>query len=676
MKRLLLLAGVAIAGSASADLIYGQSTLVFPAGPGVPRAGTSYSPEISSDGRYISFITDRMDVRAYDEVDSFDVVRADAVGGAVKVVNRLANGTYYAPIPADGTFISNRGQFIAFTSSRVEVPGSPIDLRRSANRAKLDQKIVNQIPDRFATGLSNDGLSIVCNQTLGRTYDPSGSFEFNGGYTGQEQPSVYSSDTTVRLANVTFGNPPVTGIQAVNRSRRFWLFNTAGIGESFLPVWVSNDPSLSGPIEARFITNKQISPIDFDFDPDLYQVNTATGERRLIQLSGTSIRSVATSRNGRFTIVKYTNGMADLIDLPFDMYAQNPTRQVDLRNLRTLSKHISDDGRYIAGITEDGRLVRHDLMTNTSVETGVGPYPGPPKAPLYRHASSNSGTSIIFRAGSQFIAGQTSGVFIKNIATGMTRKLETSSEGSAVSDSGQAYVHVTGTGTTYRNDDLNLSISLPNTFGHVISNDGLIVMFRRTENLIDQVYVYDVLARHTRLVSRGVNGLALPEVIQEVRMSANGKTIAFISDTQALFNGPARPRLYVYDVSQDRLNTTTFSDEMGTKSSVLGISADGLKVIFRNRSRFEGVWRFYVPTGVYTALLRNISVPRDSKISPSGNLLFEVQQYGNRLIRLSDGRIEFLSTDDPFFVLPGDNRARIDTNGVLRDVNFTFPIAP
>jgi hypothetical protein len=57
-------------------------------------------------------------------------------------------------------------------------------------------------------------------------------------------------------------------------------------------------------------------------------------------------------------------------------------------------------------------------------------------------------------------------------------------------------------------------------------------------------------------------------------------------------------------------------------------------------------------------------------------LLFEVQQYGNRLIRLSDGRIEFLSTDDPFFVLPGDNRARIDTNGILRDVNFAFPIAP
>ncbi len=678
MKRLILLAGVAIAGSASADLIYGQSTLVFPAGPGVPKAGTSYSPEISSDGRYISFITDRMDVRAYDEVDSFDVVRADAVGGAVKVVNRLANGTNYIPEVADGTFISDRGQHIAFTSGRVTIPGSPTDFRRSANRAKLDQKIVNQIPNRFATGLSNNGLSLVYDQIFGQTYEPYSPIDFRGGYrsnTGYMYPSIYSSDATVRLANETFGNPEVTGIQAVTRTGRFWLFHTAGIAETFLPVWVSNDPGMSAPIEARFITNKQISPLDFDFGPDLYQVSTATGERRLIQLSGTNIRSVATSRNGRFTVVQYTNGMADIIDLPYNMYAPNPTRQIDLSNLRTISKHISEDGRYIAGITEDGRLVRHDITTNTGFETGVGPYPGPPKATVGRYVNSVSGTSIIFRAPDQFVPGETAGVFIKNTSTGLTRKLATNAEPLAVSDSGRAYV-LSGSSYTYRNDDLNLTVSLPNSRDHEISSDGLIVKYRQFVSSVNQVYVYDALARQSRLVTKNIRGVGSSNDVGQSRMSGNGKLIAFISNNADLFNGPTQNRLYVYDAALDRLTSPTFPGTLPFGSSVFGVSADGTKVIFQTYTTEDQIWRYYTVRNAFTLLLSNRGINSDALLSPSGNLLFDVDEYGNSITRLSDGREEMTASDYRLYVLPGDNRARIDTNGVLRDVNFTFPIAP
>ncbi len=679
MKRLLLLAGVAIAGSASADLIYGQSTLVFPAGPGVPKAGTSYSPEISSDGRYISFITDRMDVRAYDEVDSFDVVRADAVRGAVKVVNRLANGTYYIPEVADGTFISDRGQHIAFTSGRVIIPGSPTDFRRSANRAKLDQKIVNQVPNRFATGLSNDGLSLVYDQIFGQTFDPFSSFNFQGGYTsnsGYVQPSVYSSDASVRLANETFGFPAVTGIQAVTRSGRFWLFHTAGIAETFLPVWVSNDPGMSGPIEARFITNKQISPLDFDFEPDLYQVSTATGERRRIELWGSAIRSVATSRNGRFTVVQYTNGMAQIIDLPYFFYAPNPSRLIDLSSLSRISKHISDDGRYIAGITEDGRLIRHDLMTNVGAETGVGSYPAPPRATLLGYSYSKSGTSIAFTAPDNFVAGQTAGAFIKNTATGLTRKLSTALYPAAVSDSGQAYVLRDNTNATYRNEDLNLSISLPNSRDHQLSADGLIVMYRQFISSVDQVYVYDVLARRSRLVTKSTAGSGSSNTVDQVRLSGNGKLIAFISNNADLFAGPRRHRLYLYDVPSDRLTSPTFPGTIGNSSVVFGISDDATKVVFRNMGDVEQVWRYYTPRNTFTLLIPNRFVNREAVLSPSGNLLFDTDEFGNTLTRLSDGRTEVTHPDNILFVLAGDNRVRIQTKGILRDVNFTFPIAP
>lgn len=678
MKLVLSALIIAACGSAQADLLFGKSTLVFPAGPGVPKAGNSLAPDITPDGQYISFITNRMDVRANDDANSYDVARADVVGNVVKVVNRLADGTYYVPNLEGTTYISDRGQFIAFNSDQEFRPnGTPIG-RFAANRANLEQKTIDSIIGPVITGFSLDGNTLFYQGAYGRTFNPPATFDFLAGHQGSSQSfeSAYSNDGNVRLAFTKFGEPTITGIQAVTRSRRFWLLEAGSLGEYYTPVWVSNDPGPNEPLVAHFITNQRISPFDFDFLPDLYTVNTATAERQFIQLTGTSVKAVSASRNGRYTVVQYSDGMADIITMPSSTGPFTPTRQLNVSNLRQISKHITDDGRYIAAITTDGRLVRHDLETNISVEAGIGTNPAPPRATLRSYSNSSSGNIISFNAPDNFISGQTAGAFIKDTVSGVTRKLNKDYTVGPVSDTGRAYIFTIGANTYFRNEDRTLTVRIPAYRTAEVSGDGLFVNYQVEVNGRVQNYVYDVVAGRTRLVSRNLQGKPTTGFIRQVRVSGNGRLVAFTSDAPDLFNGPAMNRLYIYDVVADRLTSPNFPIRLTTDCVVLGVSFDGTRVIIRSEFNEDSIWRYYVPRNAFTKLLPNFFVYRDAQVSPSGNLIFNTDEFGNSLTRISDRRTETFSRDVFLTLLPGDQRARVSTNGVLADVNFAFTDTP
>jgi Tol biopolymer transport system component len=681
MKHVLSALIIAACGSAQADLIYGKSTLLFPAGPGILREGTNYSPEISSDGNYISFITNRMDVRANDEADSLDVVRADVARSVVQTVNRVANGTYFVPTAESRTYISDRGRFIAFNSNQ-EIRANNVTVNQFAGiRAGLARNTIDSLLNQGVTGMSNDGDSLHLNSLYGQTFTPVRSFNFLAGAQGTTPvfPSTYSPDGKVRLASVALSSSTGPGLQVTTRSGRFWLLAVASASESFTPVWVSNDAGPSTPILAHFITNRRISPFDLDSTPDLYYANASTGELRLIPLSGAPIKAVAASRNGRFTVIQYTDGMADVVDVITFPGKPGWIRRIDLRHLPTISRNVSDSGRFIAGITTDGRLVRQDLNSGVGTETGIGPFPAPPKAKLTSYVNSPTGTCILFRAPDQFLSGESAGTFIKNTATGITRRLPSNTYGYAVSDTGQAYIYNDGAGITYRNDDLNSTVKLPNGFGQVISSDGLTVMFYRREGSFDQLFVYDVLTARTRLVTRNASGAAANSSMVTPRLSPNGKLIAFISDATNLVEGPPRRRLCVYDVATVKLTATAFSTSLGESSVVVGISADATKIVFADLSyqdtERENIWRYYVPRRAFTyAGERGLN--SWAQLSPSGNLVYQDDEDRNILFRVSDGRRVVLSDDFSLFLLPGDNRARMERNGVLSDVNFAFPPTP
>ncbi len=674
MKLVLSALIIAICGSVHAQLLFGKSTPVFTAGPGILREGASINPDISSDGKYLSFVSDRTDVVANDEIDSLDVFRADASRNVVQMVNRVANGTYYVPTIFSRTYISDRGQYVAFDSSEEILANGSTVHRSRAIRAGLARKTIDSVESSRLTGMSSDGNSLLLNELYGRTIDPVSSFTFIAGLqsNGGAYRSVYSQDGKVRLAELNLSGAEGRGLQVTTRSGEHWLLAVTKTREYFTPVWVSNDTGTSAPIRAHFITNHRISLLDLDKTPDLYYANALTGEMQLIPLTGIAVRAVAASRNGRFTVIQYQNGMADVVDVTTFPGMPRWIRRVNLRHLWQMSRNVSDDGRFLAGITTDYRVVRQDLHSGIGTEAGIGPYPAPPRAKIISYVNSPTGTSIMFRAPYQFLPDGSEGVFIKNTSTGITRRLPTNSIGFAVSDTGQAYVFNASGGMTYRNDELNKTVKIANSFGHVISSDGLIVMFYRREGSLDQLFVYNATTGRTTLVSKNAASIAADGMIVTPRLSANGKVIAFLSDATNLVDGPVKKRLYVYDVVADQLTAPSFSGSLGESAVVVGVSADATKIVFvdnKGQDKQISIWRYYVPRRSFTFL--GTSFGDGARLSPSGNLVFS--QY---LFRVSDGRNFAVRNDFSVTVLLGDKRARVEHEGNLWDIDFAFPPTP
>ncbi len=665
MKLVLSALIIAACGSAQADLVFGKSTLVFPAGPGIQKAGYSYSPDISADGRYISFITDRMDVSSSGEVDHYEVIRADAESGAFKTVNRAANGDYIRPLREQKAFISDRGRFIAYTSNRESFPASA----RFAVRSNLELGTSEVFLNRSATGLASDGQSLMYDAYEGQTFNPTNLFNFNAGHQGQIRDYVYSKDGTVLLASKLIRGKE-TGIQAITRGGRYWLFTMAGEYEYLKPVWVSNEPSPSEPLLAYFITNKQIDPFDYDIWPDLYLVNTSTGERRFVPLQAANVRNVASSRNGRYVVVQYDDGMADVLDIPTWPWAPITTRPVSLSYLEKVSPHVSDDGRFVAGTTAAGRVRRHNLVTNGSQEVAIGTYPAPPREPVVNPVSSSSGSAIVFQAGKKFLLGETAGTFIKTIGNGAVRKVSTTQLPVAVSNSGRAYILRTNDTAWYYNEDLKLSTNLPNSLSHQISDDGNIVTYRPRSNGVYQIYAYNAVTGQTRLVTRSTSGGPTTGHVETYQLSGNGRIIVFFAYASDLGFAPWSYRMYIYDVLTDKLTSPELPVGSVSSQALIGVSTDGTRIVYRNYG--QAFWRYSVPSKSFREYRQSVASQEAAKLSPSGNLIIG----SSYITRLSDGRTESFRGFSPGPVLPGDDRVRILTSGILRDVNFAFPATP
>jgi Tol biopolymer transport system component len=96
------------------DLITNKTTLTSVSAEGVPANASSETPSISTDGRYVAFLTAATNLAPVEGADNHIVVR-DRLSGAITVASRRtsgehANGRSFAPA------ISGDGRFTAFTS--------------------------------------------------------------------------------------------------------------------------------------------------------------------------------------------------------------------------------------------------------------------------------------------------------------------------------------------------------------------------------------------------------------------------------------------------------------------------------------------------------------------------------------------------------------------------------
>jgi hypothetical protein len=128
--------------------------------------------------------------------------------------------------------------------------------------------------------------------------------------------------------------------------------------------------------------------------------------------------------------------------------------------------------------------------------------------------------------------------------------------------------------------------------------------------------------------------------------------------------------MYIYDFLTDKLTSPELPVGSVNSQALIGVSTDGTKIVYRNYG--QAFWRYSIPSKSFREYKQSLATRESAKLSQSGNLIIG----SSYITRLSDGRTETFRGFSPGPVLPGDDRVRILTSGILRDVNFAFPATP
>lgn len=200
---------------------------------GLPAGGTSRSPSISGDGRWIVFSSTATDLVADDTNGVEDVFLHDCETGSTHLVSRIpggnpGNGRSWTPAGAQG--ISADGQWILFLSAASDLVvgdtnGAGVDVvlcRRDAASLEIVSRSVSggQVANVDEPGLSPDGSVVVF-----RSY-ATGVVSGDTGAVGKIYLRDLVTGGTIRVTNSTTGGNPNSWsfAPAVSADGRFVIF--------------------------------------------------------------------------------------------------------------------------------------------------------------------------------------------------------------------------------------------------------------------------------------------------------------------------------------------------------------------------------------------------------------------------------------------------------------------
>lgn len=229
-------------------LVVGRPTRV--SGGDAPASMPSGAPAISSDGRFVAFVTtgDRSDVYVRDLVENQTVLVSRSLRGG------SASGSSFQPA------ISADGRFVAFTSSADDLVTTPVgqalqvylyDLRSGETTlvSRSDDGHAGE-RDSFSPSVSADGRFIAFT-SLAQTLDEDDD---------TPTPDIYLHDRVT-------GHTELISVEADGTS--------AG--------GISGHPSISaGGRTVAFATTAALDPGDHNEASDVYVVDTTTGEHDLV----------------------------------------------------------------------------------------------------------------------------------------------------------------------------------------------------------------------------------------------------------------------------------------------------------------------------------------------------------------------------------------------------------
>jgi Tol biopolymer transport system component len=538
----------------------------------------SYNPSISSDGRFVAFISYASNLVADDTNDTGDIFVFDSLEGSIQRVSVDAAGT-------EGNFdslhsvISGDGQCIAFSSwaSNLvawDTNGAPDVFVVSAQGPRL----VAAGPGQVISGID------FCNRPTpgyidGRAWnDLDGDGVRNAGEPGLAGITVYLDQNgngqidegETRTQTDPSGGYTLAGLAAgtytVREAPKPGWVRTVPLGDAYT-VPLAADQAVSGIDFARYLPSS-ISGVAFeDLDGDGVRDDgepclpgwtvylDQDGDGRFDNLTE---RSTLTDDEGRYTFTNLACGQYDVGDVPPAHWVQTvpvsgrriPEGRVSAAtgtesNGYSDSPSISGDGRYVAFMSEADNLVAddtnntfdvfvYDRLTGSVRRVSVGTDGTESDDYSFSPSISDDGRYVAFCSwADNLVADDTNDnvdIFVYDLQTGSIQRVSVATDGT-------------------QSDGFCYNPS--------ISGDGRFVAFSSwADNLVpddtneeSDVFVYDLQTGSIQRVSVNAQGEQGNSGSDEATISGNGRFVAFVSDASNLVDGDTNDwyDTFVYD---------------------------------------------------------------------------------------------------------------------------------
>ena len=601
----------------------GQLTLVSTTADGQPGNGQSSQPEISSNGRYLTFTSYASNLVAGDTNDAADVFVKDLVTGSIVRASVTESGQQ-GNQSSLGSSISADGTRVAFTSaaSNFAVGVAP------------GQVYVKDLSTGFLQLASSTSASQPANTGSG-----------NAEISASGNVVVFSSQATNLVSGDTEGDLDVFAKNLTTGELKLVSTGSGGIGNS--SSGSSFDVSYFGTtvVFSSYASNLAVGATG-GFE-HVYHKDLVTGQvRRISPASQTEASEYSATISSNGQVIAFESYADNLTPADFnqagDVFTANVTNnQISAVSTRvrpnwsgggSSSTSINRDGRYIAFLSGSKNLTTdsmppnqlpyesvylRDTVTGTTRIASSNSLGEKANSEAYYQSISGDGRLVAFQSRATNLASgtapNTSNVFVKDTLTGELLLASQSMSGvpgnadssePVISDSGRYVVFSTNannltddgvtSGGLLRKDLLNGAIvrvdttaagAAGNSIGYSpsISADGRYVAFvSNASNLLAgdangarDVFVKDLYTGELRMVNT-LNGVQANGFVYKPVISADGRRVAFLTTASELTldSSPNNFYLLVKNLATDEVQN------LGPNllGDTFDISGDGTKI--------------------------------------------------------------------------------------------------
>ncbi|OUC15999.1 MAG: hypothetical protein B0A82_03825 [Alkalinema sp. CACIAM 70d] len=515
--------------------------------PTVGDSGTQ-NPAISGDGKFAFFSSDATNLVPQDTNGVEDVFFTDLTTGAVTLVSRATRASVTGngnSEVTDNKSISADGRYVVFTSSVDKLVSGDTNgvtdiFLRDVTLPSSDPNAIKLV-SRTTSGNAGNGNSsapMISGDGNFIVFTSSASDLVAGDTNNQADIFLYDRSTgTVQLVSKV-GATLANGASAnpvISNDGQYVVFTSAASN------LVANDNNNAQDV---FLWNRSTGTIQLVSKTGSGSSGNAASDNAIISANGQYVVFTSTASN---LVAGDTNGVQDVFAFNTQTGAVTllSTGSGGISNGTSLSPVISDDGRYVAFVSDGTNLVandtngaqdvfRYDLqaasnpLTLVSVNTSgnAGITTGTPiTLGSYAPTISADGNFIAFVSTASDLTttpdanGNTPDVFVRNMQTGQTALVS---------------VNSAGTGSGNGSGSLNPVISADGRYVAFVSTASDLVTGDTNGNVQD-VFVRDTVTGRTRLIS--VDELDTQSgnaASNDPTLSRNAAYIAFTSNASNL----------------------------------------------------------------------------------------------------------------------------------------------